>query len=155
MRLGPEGTAEQEGIERKPSWPLEEEQNGAGQIDRRQLPGRTARLSHKGMSHADVNHAKGHDHYGRNSQGSKPGEQSQDQGDATAEFREGRQRLPDSRHRHVRWHPAERALDLATNEKAIRLYKTLGFVEQGVGLKEIQRGPGQYVDVLWMYRFVK
>lgn len=43
----------------------------------------------------------------------------------------------------------------AINEKAIHLYKTLGFAEQGVGLKEIKRGPGQYADVLWMYRFVK
>jgi RimJ/RimL family protein N-acetyltransferase len=42
----------------------------------------------------------------------------------------------------------------ATNENAIRLYKKLGFVEQGVGTKEVKLGPGQYVDVLWMCRFV-
>ena len=43
----------------------------------------------------------------------------------------------------------------ATNERAIRLYKKLGFVEQGFGGKEVKRGPGEYVDVVWMYRFVK
>lgn len=42
-----------------------------------------------------------------------------------------------------------------TNENAIRLYKKLGFVEQGFGSKEVKRGPGQYVDVMWMCRFVK
>ena len=42
----------------------------------------------------------------------------------------------------------------ATNERAIRLYKKLGFAEQGFGSKEVKRGPGEYVDVVWMYRFV-
>ena len=43
----------------------------------------------------------------------------------------------------------------ATNENAIRLYKKFGFVEQGLGSKDVKRGPGQYVDVLSMCRFVK
>lgn len=43
----------------------------------------------------------------------------------------------------------------ADNLRAIRLYKHLGFVEQGFGSKEVKRGPGHYADVLWMYRFVK
>jgi RimJ/RimL family protein N-acetyltransferase len=41
----------------------------------------------------------------------------------------------------------------ATNEKAIRLYKRLGFVEAGLKPREIKRGPGQYVDAVSMYRF--
>ncbi|MHB9067001.1 MAG: GNAT family N-acetyltransferase [Pirellulaceae bacterium] len=43
----------------------------------------------------------------------------------------------------------------STNERAIRRYRKLGFMKQGFGSKEVKRGPGEYVDVLWMYRFVK
>lgn len=43
----------------------------------------------------------------------------------------------------------------ATHENAIRLYRKLGFVEQGLGSKEVKRSPGQYIDVVWMCRFVK
>ncbi|MGA2034976.1 MAG: GNAT family protein [Thermoguttaceae bacterium] len=43
----------------------------------------------------------------------------------------------------------------ATNKTAIRLYTKLGFVEEGLRLKDIKRGPGQYVDTLAMGRFVK
>jgi len=43
----------------------------------------------------------------------------------------------------------------ATNDSAIRLYKKLGFIEQGVARKEVKLGPGRHVDVLSMYRFVK
>ena len=42
----------------------------------------------------------------------------------------------------------------ATNEKAIGLYKKLGFIEAGLKPREIKRGPGQYVDALSMFRFV-
>jgi RimJ/RimL family protein N-acetyltransferase len=43
----------------------------------------------------------------------------------------------------------------ATNETAIRLYRTLGFIEEGRRPKDIRRGPGQYVDTVAMYRLVK
>ena len=43
----------------------------------------------------------------------------------------------------------------ASNEKAIRLYKKFGFAEQGFASKEVKRGPGEYVDAVQMYRFVK
>ena len=42
----------------------------------------------------------------------------------------------------------------ATNETAIRLYKRLGFVEEGRRFKDIKRGPGDYVDTVAMYWFV-
>jgi len=43
----------------------------------------------------------------------------------------------------------------ATNREAIRLYTRLGFVEEGRRPREIKRGPGDYVDAVAMYRFVK
>jgi RimJ/RimL family protein N-acetyltransferase len=43
----------------------------------------------------------------------------------------------------------------ATNVEAIRLYRKLGFVEEGVRPKDIKRGTGQYVDTVAMGRFVK
>jgi RimJ/RimL family protein N-acetyltransferase len=42
----------------------------------------------------------------------------------------------------------------ATNQKAIGLYRKMGFVEAGLRPREIKRGPGQYVDVVSMHRFV-
>ena len=60
----------------------------------------------------------------------------------------------------LEWAEANRVIEkvclevFATNERAIRLYRKLGFVEQGFGSKEVKRGPGEYVDVVWMYRFV-
>jgi RimJ/RimL family protein N-acetyltransferase len=43
----------------------------------------------------------------------------------------------------------------ATNHGAIRLYKKLGFIGEGLRLKDIKLGPGRYVDSVVMYRFVK
>jgi RimJ/RimL family protein N-acetyltransferase len=43
----------------------------------------------------------------------------------------------------------------ALNERAIRLYRRLGFVEEGRRPKDVKLGPGQYVDVVAMHRFVK
>ena len=43
----------------------------------------------------------------------------------------------------------------ATNAGAIQLYRKLGFVEEGRRIKDIKRGPGDYVDTLVMGRFVK
>jgi len=42
----------------------------------------------------------------------------------------------------------------ANNEQAIRLYRKLGFVEEGRRPREMKLGPGQYVDDIMMYRFV-
>ena len=43
----------------------------------------------------------------------------------------------------------------ATNTRAIALYQSLGFQEEGRLVKEIKLGPGEYVDTLRMARFVK
>ena len=43
----------------------------------------------------------------------------------------------------------------ATNTRAIRLYRKLGFVEEGRRIKDIKRGPNDYVDTLMMGRFVQ
>lgn len=43
----------------------------------------------------------------------------------------------------------------ATNDRAIRLYEKLGFVEEGRRQRDIKLGPGRYVDTVAMYRFVK
>jgi RimJ/RimL family protein N-acetyltransferase len=43
---------------------------------------------------------------------------------------------------------------LATNARAMGLYKKLGFVEEGRRPKEVKLAPGQYVDDILMYRFV-
>jgi RimJ/RimL family protein N-acetyltransferase len=42
-----------------------------------------------------------------------------------------------------------------TNSNAIRLYRKLGFIEEGLRLKDIKFGPGRYADTLAMGRFVK
>lgn len=42
----------------------------------------------------------------------------------------------------------------ATNANAIRLYRKLGFVEEGRRIKDIKRGPDDYVDTVTMVRFV-
>jgi RimJ/RimL family protein N-acetyltransferase len=42
----------------------------------------------------------------------------------------------------------------ANNERAIRLYRRLGFVEEGRRPREVKLGPGQYVDDILMFRFV-
>ena len=44
---------------------------------------------------------------------------------------------------------------LVTNERAIRLYKKLGFVEEGIRRKEVKQPSGQYIDALHMALFVK
>ena len=43
----------------------------------------------------------------------------------------------------------------ATNKTAIRLYKKLGFVEEGLRPNDIKIGPGRYVDTLAMGKFLK
>lgn len=43
----------------------------------------------------------------------------------------------------------------ATNETAIRLYRKLGFVQEGLRPREIKFGPGRYADALLMHKFVK
>ena len=43
----------------------------------------------------------------------------------------------------------------ATNHTAIRLYRKLGFVEEGVRAKDIKIGPGQYVDTVAMGKFAR
>jgi RimJ/RimL family protein N-acetyltransferase len=43
----------------------------------------------------------------------------------------------------------------ANNEAAIRLYRKLGFVEEGRRPREMKLGPGRYVDDVLMFRFVK
>ena len=42
-----------------------------------------------------------------------------------------------------------------TNSNAIRLYRKLGFVEEGLRLKDIKFGPGRYVDTVSMVKFVE
>lgn len=44
---------------------------------------------------------------------------------------------------------------LATNERALHLYASLGFVEEGRRPKAIKLGPGMYIDEVNLYRFVK
>jgi len=43
----------------------------------------------------------------------------------------------------------------ATNQRAIRLYKYLGFKEEGRFIKAIKQSEGEYVDVLQMYIMTK
>jgi ribosomal protein S18 acetylase RimI-like enzyme len=44
---------------------------------------------------------------------------------------------------------------LATNERAIHLYQTLGFKEEGRLIRAIKLGPDKYVDDVRMYKWVK
>lgn len=44
---------------------------------------------------------------------------------------------------------------LADNAPAIALYRRFGFREEGRRPREVRRGPGDYVDDILMYRFVK
>jgi RimJ/RimL family protein N-acetyltransferase len=44
---------------------------------------------------------------------------------------------------------------LATNERAIRLYKKVGFVEEGRNVRSIRFSDGRYADDIRMARFVK
>jgi RimJ/RimL family protein N-acetyltransferase len=41
------------------------------------------------------------------------------------------------------------------NQRAIGLYKKMGFVEEGRRLKEVKIQPGKYLDSIIMYKFVK
>ncbi len=43
----------------------------------------------------------------------------------------------------------------ATNSRAIALYTSLGFIEEGRQVRQIKMGPGTYMDVILMGRFVK
>ena len=43
----------------------------------------------------------------------------------------------------------------ATNEKAIHLYKHLGFAEEGRFIRAVKQPDGEYVDVLQMYIMTK
>jgi len=43
---------------------------------------------------------------------------------------------------------------LANNDRAIALYRRLGFVEEGRRIDEVQLAPGEYVDDILMYRLV-
>ncbi len=43
----------------------------------------------------------------------------------------------------------------ATNTNAIRLYKKLGFVEEGRRPREVKLGSGAYLDTIAMFRFVE
>lgn len=43
----------------------------------------------------------------------------------------------------------------ASNRGAIALYKSLGFIEEGVRPREFKLGPGRYEDDVRMHRFVK
>lgn len=44
---------------------------------------------------------------------------------------------------------------LADNHRALALYRRFGFQEEGRRVREVRRGPGEYVDDILMYRFVK
>jgi RimJ/RimL family protein N-acetyltransferase len=43
----------------------------------------------------------------------------------------------------------------SVNDRAIRLYRKLGFIEEGRRPKDIRLGPGEYVDAVVMHQFVK
>lgn len=43
----------------------------------------------------------------------------------------------------------------ASNERAIHLYKTLGFIEEGRAIKAIKTASGHYIDLMYMATFVK
>ena len=42
----------------------------------------------------------------------------------------------------------------STNERAIVLYKNMGFIEEGRKIKEFKMGNGEYVDDVLMYQLV-
>ena len=42
-----------------------------------------------------------------------------------------------------------------TNEAAIRLYRKMGFLEEGRRVRHVKIADGKYVDVIVMYVFVK
>ncbi|HEV2235855.1 MAG TPA: GNAT family N-acetyltransferase [Ktedonobacterales bacterium] len=44
---------------------------------------------------------------------------------------------------------------LSTNARAIHLYEALGFVEEGRQVRAFRLGPGEYVDDVQLYQFVK
>lgn len=55
-------------------------------------------------------------------------------------------------------HPSLRKIGLAvfsTNEKAIKLYKKMGFVEEGRRVKEIQLRDGVFIDDIIMYKWLE
>ncbi len=60
----------------------------------------------------------------------------------------------------LKWAEAEPGLEkvclevFSYNERAIRLYKKLGFIEEGRKIKHIKRIDGTYADELMMYKFV-
>lgn len=60
----------------------------------------------------------------------------------------------------LKWAEAEPGLEkvclevFSYNERAIRLYKKLGFIEEGRKIKYIKRTDGTYADELMMYKFV-
>ncbi len=60
----------------------------------------------------------------------------------------------------LKWATAEPLIEkvclevFTTNIGAIRLYRKLGFVEEGLRPKDIKFGPERYVDTLTMYKFV-
>ena len=43
----------------------------------------------------------------------------------------------------------------ANNRDAVRLYKNLGFLEEGRQPREMKLGPGEYTDNILMYRFTR
>lgn len=58
----------------------------------------------------------------------------------------------------ARSHPIIEALCLAvfaSNARAIGLYGKLGFTEEGRRIRQLKIAPGQYVDDIFMVRFVK
>jgi RimJ/RimL family protein N-acetyltransferase len=44
---------------------------------------------------------------------------------------------------------------LSTNARAIHVYQAMGFAEEGRQLRAFRLGPGEYVDDILMYQFVK
>ena len=58
----------------------------------------------------------------------------------------------------ARWHPRIEKVALlvvAPNTAALALYRKMGFIEEGRRFQEIRLGPGQYVDDILMYQWVK
>ncbi|MFD0047996.1 GNAT family N-acetyltransferase [Actinomycetes bacterium NPDC127524] len=43
----------------------------------------------------------------------------------------------------------------STNQRALSLYKSMGFVEEGRKIREFKLGDNQYIDDILMYKFVK